>query len=83
MQTPAHRRPTPPPDGPTPPPTGRSLSRGKTRLFVVVCLVLIFGTALFSVVYLRDMALANTDRIEADSVRAGDDAVRGFGVTDG
>jgi hypothetical protein len=59
------------------------MSRGKTRLFVVVCMALIFATAVFSVVYLRDMALDNSDRIEADSLRANDNAVRGFGVTDG
>jgi hypothetical protein len=59
------------------------MGRTQTRLFVVICIALIIGTALFSVFYLRDMALDNVDRIEADSVRTEGNAVRGFGVTDG
>ncbi len=83
-EIPPHRRPSPPPTGPTPPPSGKAMTRTQSRLFVVICLVLILGTAVFSVVFLRDMAISNVDRIEADSVRSGSgDAVRGFGVTDG
>ena len=62
-------------------PSIRPLSRGASRVFVLVCLLVMFATAAGATWFLTRSALKNQERIEANTREADSTAVRGFGVT--
>ncbi len=69
------------PEAPQPPPI-HALSRRASRVFVILCLLVILATAVGATWFLTRSALENQARIEANTRSADSTAVRGFGVTE-